>query len=107
MRGHLFENMVIIDSIKDAFNAGKNGGFYFYRDSNGNEVDLLVKNGSGYDCYEIKSAATFHPDFIKGIRNFEKSFPELTKGKAVVYSGDTMPEFNGISIVNYCKCRNT
>ena len=71
MRGHLFENMVIIDSIKDAFNAGKNGGFYFYRDSNGNEVDLLVKNGSGYDCYEIKSAATFHPDFIKGIRNFE------------------------------------
>lgn len=106
MRGHLFENMVIIDSIKDAFNAGKNGGFYFYRDSNGNEVDLLVKNGSGYDCYEIKSAATFHPDFIKGIRNFEKNFPELTKRKAVVYCGDTMPEFNGVSIVNYGKRRN-
>lgn len=101
MRGHLFENMVVMNFLKDAYNDGKNGGLYFYRDSNGNEVDLLVKKGNSYDCYEIKSAATFHPDFIKGLRSFEKAFPELVKEKAVVYSGDDMPAFKGVSIVNF------
>lgn len=101
MRGHLFENTVIMDFLKNRYNAGNNGGLYFYRDSNGNEIDLLVKNGSKYDCYEIKSAATFHPDFIKGLRSFEKAFPELTRDQTVIYSGEDMPSFNGVSIVNY------
>lgn len=101
MRGHLFENMVIMEYLKRSYNSGKNGGLYFYRDSNGNEVDLLVKNGSGFDCYEIKSASTFHPDFARGLRNFEDSFPEMVRNKTIIYSGDNMPDFNGISIVNY------
>lgn len=101
MRGHLFENMVIIDFLKDTYNAGKNSGLYFYRDSNGNEVDLLVKNGSGYDCYEIKSSSTFHPEFTKGLRSFENAFPDLIKGKKVIYSGDELPAINGVSIDNY------
>lgn len=101
MRGHLFENMVIMDFLKKAYNDGKNGGLYFYRDSNGNEVDLLIKNGSGYDCYEIKSASTFHADFLKGLRSFESTFPDLTQQKALIYSGDKLPDLNGISIVNY------
>ncbi len=101
MRGHLFENMVIMNFLKKAYNDGKNGGLYFYRDSNGNEVDLLIKNGSGYDCYEIKSASTFHADFLKGLRSFESTFPDLTRQKALIYSGDKLPDLNGISIVNY------
>lgn len=101
MRGHLFENMVIMDFLKKAYNDGKNGGLYFYRDSNGNEVDLLIKNGSGYDCYEIKSASTFHVDFLKGLKSFESTFPDLTRQKALIYSGDKLPDLNGISIVNY------
>ena len=101
MRGHLFENMVIMNFLKKAYNDGKNGGLYFYRDSNGNEVDLLIKNGSGYDCYEIKSASTFHADFLKGLESFESTFPDLTRQKALIYSGDKLPDLNGISIVNY------
>ena len=105
MRGHLFENMVITNYLKAAYNAGKNSGLYFYRDSNGNEVDLLVKNSSGYDCYEIKSAATFHPDFTKGLQNFAKTFPELVNKKTVIYSGDSLPDFGEVSILNYRDAR--
>ena len=101
MRGHLFENMVIMEHLKKIYNNGSNGGLYFYRDSNGNEVDLLVKNGHTYDCYEIKSSSTFHPDFIKGLNNFEKVFPELVGKKSVVYSGERMPDINGVSILNF------
>lgn len=101
MRGHLFENMVVTDWLKKAYNTGRNGGLYFYRDSNGNEVDLLVKNGSAYDCYEIKSSATFHPDFAKGLNSFENAFPDLVKSKNIIYAGDTLPSINGISILSF------
>lgn len=101
MRGHLFENMVIMDYMKRVYNEGKNGGLYYYRDSNGNEVDLLVKSGSTYDCYEIKSSSTFHPDFMKGLKNFEKAFPDLVRQKSVIYAGENMPTVDGVSIVNY------
>ncbi|MBD5229822.1 MAG: ATP-binding protein [Bacteroidales bacterium] len=101
MRGHLFENMVIMNFLKDRYNRGESGGLYFYRDSNGNEVDLLVKNGSLYDCYEIKSSATFHTDFTKGIKNFEKSYPDLVNEKTVIYSGTEMPTIENIKIRNY------
>ncbi len=101
MRGHLFENMVIMNFLKNRFNQGVNGGLYFYRDSNGNEVDLLVRSGSQYCCYEIKSSSTFHTDFVKGLKNFEKTFPELVKEKTVIYTGARLPDSDGISILNY------
>lgn len=101
MRGHLFENMVIMNFMKDRLNKGINGGMYFYRDSNGNEVDLLVKNGSQYCCCEIKSSATFHPDFTKGLKNFEKNYPQLVKDKSIIYSGTRMPDFEGVKILGY------
>lgn len=104
MRGHLFENMVIIDYIKDALNNGINGGFYFYRDSNGNEVDFMIKKGSKYDCFEIKSSSTYHQDFMKGLKSFENAFPELVREKKIIYSGENMPAINGVSILNYRHC---
>lgn len=98
MRGHLFENMVVTEFMKGRFNAGKSGGLYFYRDSNGNEVDLLVKNGSQYDCYEIKSSATFHPDFIKGLSSFKAAFPDLVARQNIIYSGPSLPDFKEVGI---------
>lgn len=65
------------------------------------EVDLLIKDGSAYNCYEIKSASTFHPDFTKGLRSFEKAFSDLVAKKTVIYSGDDLPAINGISITSY------
>lgn len=97
MRGHLFENMVIMEFLKERYNRGKNGGLYFYRDSNGTEVDLLVSNGSVYDCYEIKSSATYHSDFTKGLDGFKRAFPELTGGRSVIYSGGGMSAAGGMS----------
>lgn len=101
MRGHLFENMVIMNVLKGIYNSGKSTPIYFYRDSNGNEVDLLIKRGSKFDCLEIKSSQTFHPDFIKGLENFNRSFPELFGDQMVVYAGDEIGSYQGVSFTNY------
>ncbi|HEO70362.1 MAG TPA: ATP-binding protein, partial [Candidatus Hydrogenedentes bacterium] len=39
LRGGLYENLVIVEIMKGAFNRGIRPELYFYRDSNGNEVD--------------------------------------------------------------------
>ena len=101
MRGHLFENMIVIEYLKRAYNKGRNGNLYFYRDSNGNEVDLLVKEGLKYMCIEIKSSSTFHPDFLKGIKTFATEFGDMIGGKRLIYTGENLPAFDGVEIVNY------
>ncbi len=44
----------------------------FYRDHNGNEVDLLYPEGPDLVPLEIKSARTFSDNFAKGNRYFQK-----------------------------------
>lgn len=101
MRGHLFENMVIMQALKHRFNQGQDGGLYFYRDSNGNEVDLLVQRGSTYDCYEIKSSETFSSSFIKGLNSFASAFPDLCAERTVVYAGNSLPAYKDVAISNF------
>lgn len=43
LRGNLFENMVIMEALKYRLHRGKRANLNFYRDSNGNEVDLLLR----------------------------------------------------------------
>ena len=101
MRGHLFENMVICNVQKYFLNQGKQPLIYFYRDSNGNEVDLLIKNKEKFDLIEIKSSETFNTEFLKGIKSFEKEFPDLTNDKYIIYNGEDKGEINGVEILNY------
>ncbi|HXP90999.1 MAG TPA: ATP-binding protein [Fibrobacteria bacterium] len=74
LRGGLFENMVVVDLLKHGTNQGRTPQLHFYRDSNGVEVDLLATEGRVVHPIEIKSAATFHPDFAKGLRSFRKAW---------------------------------
>ena len=48
-----------MEAVKHRMNAGKEGGVYFYRDSNMNEVDLLVKEEGEIKAFEVKSSMTY------------------------------------------------
>lgn len=39
--GNLFENLVVLECLKARYKLGKDAALYFFRDSNGNEIDLL------------------------------------------------------------------
>lgn len=87
MRGELFENWVITEYMKTADANGSTPDLYFWRDSNGNEVDLLIEIDGKTLAIEIKSSETMHSDHFKGLRNWQKvtgSSPELS---TVVYRG--------------------
>lgn len=101
MRGALFENFIVTEALKNRLNNGKDNNLCFYRDSNMNEVDLLLKHEGKLTAVEIKSAETYHTDFEKGIKRFKSYFPDHVSRSAVVYTGNIeMPE-REIGIINY------
>lgn len=65
MNGSFFENFVISELRKSWLHNGKRPSFFFYRDSNFNEVDLLIKEGTQYFPIEIKMSETPEASMVK------------------------------------------
>ena len=86
-RGALFENMVINEFVKQAWNEGRNADLRFWRDSQGNEVDLLVYDGDKPKAYEIKSGETFQPGFFKGLTKWAEITDAEISNIHVIYGG--------------------
>lgn len=85
--GSLFENFIIMEAMKDRLNAGESAEMYFYRDSEGNEVDLLLPTGGKMHAIEIKAGATVNPDYFKGLKTFAAHHPSALAGGGVVFGG--------------------
>ena len=99
LRGGLFENLVIAEALKYRFNQGRKSNLYFYRDSKGNEVDLLIVNGSDFFPIEIKSGMTITRDYFKGLKHFADLFPDqIPRGGGLVYGGPTAQKRSNVTI---------
>jgi predicted AAA+ superfamily ATPase len=87
-RGVLFENFVILDLIKRRFNQAKSSNLFFWRDSAGNELDLLIDQAEQLIPIEVKSGQTVTPAFFKGLNYWQK----LTGSEVgyVIYAGNQM-----------------
>jgi predicted AAA+ superfamily ATPase len=86
LRGALFETFVVAEAYKQRCHAGLPDDLWFYRDSNGNEVDLLLETTKGLHTWEIKSAATISTDFLKGLNALERAIGQIKR--CVIYGGD-------------------
>jgi len=100
LRGGLYENLVIAEILKGAFNRGIRPDLYFYRDSQGNEVDLLIREKGTLTPVEIKSGGTFSTDFLKGLEYFRALNPQKAAAGAVLYGGEQEFLVRGIRVLN-------
>jgi len=96
----LFENMVVMDFIKNQAGLGKESDIYFYRDNNQNEVDLIFEQAGKLVPIEIKSSETFNKKFFKGLEYFMKLTPKAETGY-LIYAGNPVGETDKIKILNY------
>lgn len=101
MRGPLFENMVVMEMMKHRYNQGKDGGVFFYRDSNQNEVDVLLKQEGEITAVEIKSSMTYHPSFEKSLRQLQDWIKTPVTKRAVVYAGEFENNSSDVKLLNY------
>lgn len=101
MRGNIFENMLVMEVVKHRFNRGREGGVFFYRDSNQNEVDIILKQEGEITAMEVKSAMTYDPSFESSLKSLPAWVGTPVKEKAVIYNGDFQNEAGAVKVVNF------
>jgi predicted AAA+ superfamily ATPase len=86
LKGALFENFVVAETLKKFHNAARAPRCFFWRDSAGHEVDLIIEDGARLLPVEIKSGKTVASDFFDGLRRWGEL--SGTKGGVLVHGGD-------------------
>ncbi|UCD15126.1 MAG: ATP-binding protein [Candidatus Omnitrophota bacterium] len=104
LKGNLFENMIISELVKYRWNRAQEHNLYFFRDSNGNEVDVITQTAKGLTAIEIKSGQTIIPNFFKGLDYFERICKDTISGKYVVYGGKIEQKRSQGYVLNFKHC---
>lgn len=101
LRGHLFENLVVMEFVKHALNQGLPAALHYYRDSGGLEVDLLVEYGvppGQLGLVEVKSGQTYHGDFASPLNRVAAVLHPRVARRMVVYGGDQTFTREGVEV---------
>ena len=100
LKGSLFENMIVLEFLKQRFNKGNQQDLWFFHDSNHNEVDMVSENEK-LQWIEIKSSRTFSTDFLATLKFLDKNQETEKDWKTVIYGGDDSFSYQGFNIVSW------
>lgn len=75
MAGAFFESMMVIEQLKRLFAQARPWQLYFYRDSNDNEIDLLIDHGRSLTAVEIKMSGSVSPEHAKALTRLPSNLP--------------------------------
>jgi predicted AAA+ superfamily ATPase len=101
LRGAIFETMVVSELVKSRLNRGDRADFHFWRDSNGNEVDLIVEQGNGVVPVEIKSGRTVTGEFFAGLEKYRALAGAACREPILIHGGTGSYKQNGIRVVGW------
>lgn len=87
IRGALFETFVMSEMIKNRFNQGLLSNLYYWRDSQGHEVDIIIESGDDVIPVEVKSGKTITSDFFTGLEYY-RSLSQQPQPAWLIYAGD-------------------
>ena len=101
LKGNLFENMIVAEYQKNNHHLYLHEDYYFWQDSNANEVDLLKKKGDGFSIYEIKSTQTVSKDLFKELDRFEQISTPAVVDKTLIYGAANNEKRSKYSIISW------
>jgi len=100
-RGAIFETWVVSEALKNFLNRGVEPDIYFWRDSAGHEIDLLMDRGETQIPVDIKSGQTIANDFFDSV-NYWRDLAGKPEGVAgLVYGGDASYKRRGVSVLSW------
>lgn len=97
-RGAVFESFVVSELYKNFLHRGEPAELYFWRDSAGHEVDILIDLGNRLIPVEAKSARTVVSDFFAGLKYWQALGGGQRGGAALIYGGDRAMKREGLCI---------
>lgn len=86
-RGSLFENMIVSEFLKRCWNTGEPSNLFFWRDSKGLEIDLLLECGTALVPIAIKSGATIAPDYFDNLKKWSLISDRQEQPTWLIYGG--------------------
>lgn len=98
LRGSIFETFAVSEMVRTRLNRMENTEFFFWRDSNGNEIDVIADYGGRLMPVEIKSGKTLNRDFFSGLERWLALAGEQAFSPALVYGGDRNLVRKGIRV---------
>ena len=98
LRGHLFENLVVVEALKYRFNRGKRSNLLFFRDSSGLEVDLLCTRGARFAAIEVKAGQTVGRSFFSNLKKLRKLLPGRVAEEILVHGGQSEYVREGVKV---------
>ena len=98
--GALFENMIIVDVIKNCFANNIRSNLTFFRDTNQNEIDLIMEVNGRTIPVEVKATQTIQSSFFKTIEWFNTETKNEEPG-IVVFGGDANQTRTKAQIVSW------
>ncbi|MCU0599479.1 MAG: ATP-binding protein [Desulfobacterales bacterium] len=87
-RGAIFENYVVAEILKRKLHAGQEPDLYFWRDSAGHEIDIIIDLGNRLIPIEVKSGHTIAKDFFDGLNYWKNLSNNPSAPAALIYAGN-------------------
>ena len=87
-RGAIFENYVVAELLKRRLHDGLEPDLYFWRDSAGHELDIIIDLGNQLIPVEVKSGHTIAKDFFKGLNYWKTLAKNPSTPLALIYAGN-------------------
>lgn len=97
MYGSLFENYIISEIYKKQMHVQSGADLFYYRTSNGLEVDLIIDRKTERQYFEIKTSHTYRPEMIRSLLSVKKK----SEQGFLIYRGQPMDSTPDIKIINY------
>lgn len=111
--GSLFENLVLSEALKARYDSGAEPDLYFFRNSKGLEIDIILKTNRTLRLFEVKSGKSLNDEFTRSMRKFREQYAShVSRAEddsvlgTVIYSGETYASYKDFTYLNYREIGN-
>ena len=99
MRGALFETWIMAELVKGRFNRGLQSNLFFWRDSTGNEVDVVAEQGELLIPVEVKAGRTVTADYFGPMNKWRALAGEAAGSAHLVYAGNDFQKRSEVTVL--------
>jgi predicted AAA+ superfamily ATPase len=101
LRGAIFETFIISELMKSRLNQGERPDLFFWRDSNGNEVDVIFEHSGRLLPVEIKSGKTLTSESTTGLKKWLSFAKSEGISPTLIYGGSKSYKYKDVQIISW------
>jgi predicted AAA+ superfamily ATPase len=91
MGGAIFETYAVSEIYKSYLNAGKRPPIYYYRDTDQNEIDIIIEANGILHPFEIKKSAAPGRESVRHFHLLDKTHKEIGPGGVICMADSVYP----------------